>query len=112
MPPSLSKLFHGRRYNSPFSQEQANRIAFEFDEFKRLSDVRRAFHKKLLSQHPQHTLKLMAFQCLVEHFQSKGAVHPFAPQGERPTPDRNVSRVQEFFDDNPGAHVRSEAESL
>ena len=54
----------------------------------------------------------MAFQRLVEPFQGEGAVHPFTHKGARPSPDRNVSRVQEFFDDNPDAHVRGAAESL
>ena len=37
---------------------------------------------------------------------------PLHPQGARPTPNRDVSRVQEFFDDNSNAHVRGAAESL
>ena len=90
-----------KRTNSPFSNDEAVWVVFEYGALRSLTAVRRKFGTHF--QKRNNIPSKMAFKRLVERFEKTGNTSPPKPQGRTATPGDLIQRVRQLvkpFQDN------------
>ena len=95
------------RKNSPFTEEQQTFIILKYGEVGSISQVKRAFGTRFHPKHPRNAPSFCQIQRVVDRFLTTGSVNPSSPPGLPPTLEGDITRVKNYFDRNPRAHLRA-----
>ena len=103
---------HKFRLNVPFSKKESTWIIFKFGEVKSVILVRRAFRQHFFPQNPRKVPKHQAFLNLINRFSESSSLRPVSPPGKVEVSVDDITRVKEFFNRRPKAHIRLASDQL